>query len=592
MIFCPRLRHRQAQAQARAQAALAARWPGRSKPLIAALLALGIAAPWASHASDADADAAATPAPLRNAGPLQLAPGQAPLPETTLRVQRYEVVGNSLLPAADIDALLVPLQGERALSALTAAAAAVQQFYRDAGYGGVVAFLPEQALASGVVRIQVVEGKLESMQITGEQRFRAAQMRAALSALVDGQTPRLRDIDSQIQLLNENPARQVRVLLQPGKAVGGVVANVEVQEGDVQRWSTRLDNTGSARTGRWRAALGWQHADVLAREHVAGVELQTSPENPHGVAVVSGNYRLPLYAHSAMFDAYAAWSDVDGGRSASAAGDVLFSGRGHIAGVRLQRLLPRQGEVDQRLTLGLEHRATLNNCRIDGLPDGACGSAGASVTVQALSLSYLAQSASGSGLRWNLHAGLHHNLALAGANSDAAAFAAVRADAARRYTVLRAQGQASQALPKDWTVLLKGNAQATDNALIPGEQLGLGGAQAVRGFDERELLGDQGAQLTLELGSPKLLQLLGLLTQGAVADLRAVVFADAGWVGNHGSLACLGTDTHCHAASAGLGLRLSWRTLQARLDVAQALSSGSTTTEGSTRAHFNLAFSF
>ena len=580
MIFCVR--------QRLAQEAVAARWPGHYTPLLAGLLVLGVVSPWASHA----ADAVAPPAALRNAGPLQLDPGQAPLPETILRVQRYEVLGNSLLPAAEVDTLLAPLLGESTLSALKAAAAAVQQFYRDAGYGGVVAFLPEQALASGVVRIQVVEGKLESTQIAGQQHFRAAQMRVALSALVDGQTPRLRDIDSQIQLLNENPARQVRVLLQPGKEVGGVAASVEVQEGDLQRWSTRLDNTGSARSGRWRAALGWQHADVLAREHVAGVELQTAPENPRGVAVVSGNYRVPLYAQSAMLDAYAAWSDVDGGRSASAAGDVVFSGRGHIAGLRLQRFLPRQGEVDQRLTLGLEHRAYLNNCRIDGLPNGACGSAGASVAVQALSLAYLAQSVSGSGLRWNLQASLHHNLALAGAHSDAAAFAAVRTDANRRYTVLRAQGQASQALPLDWTVLVRANAQASDNALIPGEQLGLGGAQAVRGFDERELLGDQGAQLTLELGSPKLIPLLSSPSLAALADLRAVVFADAGWVSNHGNLVCLGTNTHCHAASAGLGLRLGWRGLQARLDVARALSSGSTTAKGSTRAHFNLAISF
>lgn len=560
----------------------------QSLALRAALLALCATSAGIAHAQDSR-DAPAPPAALRNAGPLQL-PGSTPAAaEPSVRVQRYEVLGNSLLPADELQALLAPLLGERTLSALKTAAAVVQQHYRDAGYGGVVAFLPEQGLSGGVLRIQVVEGKLEGSQISGQQHFRAPQMLAALSGLVPGQTPRLRDIDTQIQLLNENPARQVRVLLQPGATVGGVAAVVEVQEGAVQRWSTRLDNTGSARTGRWRAALGWQHADLWASEHVSGVELQTAPENPRGVAVVSGNYRVPMYARSALLDLYAAWSDVDGGRSASAAGDVSFSGRGHIAGLRLTRFLPRQGEVDQRLSLGLEHRAYLNRCSVDGLPNGACGSAGASVTVQPLSLSYLAQRASGSGSRWSLLTSLHHNLALSGAHTGGDAFAAVRADAARRYTMLRLQGQASQVLAGDWTGSVRANLQATEHALVPGEQFGLGGAQAVRGFDERELLGDQGAQLTLEIGSPGLLALAG---RSGAADLRAVVFADAGWVGNHGSLACLGGHTQCRAASAGLGLRLAWPALQARLDLAQALSTGASTAKGDIRAHLSLALHF
>lgn len=537
----------------------------------------------------ASAQDAATPGALRNAGPLQLPEASTPTAESTVRVMRYEVLGNTLVPADALQALLAPLAGERTLTSLRQAAAAVQQHYRDAGYGGVVAFLPEQSLSSGTVRIQVVEGRLEGTQISGNQRFRAPQMLAALSGLVPGQTPRLRTIDTQIQLLNENPARQVRVLLQPGAKVGGVAAVVDVLEGPVQRFTTRLDNTGSERTGRWRAALGWQHADLWAAEHMASAEVQTAPENPSGVAVVSGNYRVPLYTRAALLDVYAAWSDVDGGRSASAAGDVSFSGRGHIAGARLTHFLPRLGEVDQRLSIGLEHRAYLNSCSIAGLPDGACGAAGASVSVQPLSLAYLAQRANGEGTRWSLHASLHHNLALGGSHTGAAAFAAVRAEAARRYTVLRAQGQASAALPAQWTATARASIQATGQALVPGEQFGLGGAQAVRGFDERELLGDQGAQLTLELGSPSLWTSAGAT---GPADLRALAFADAGWVSNHGSLACLNGDTSCHAGAAGLGLRLSWRNAQARLDAARAFSTGTSTAKGDMRVHASLAFHF
>jgi len=38
--------------------------------------------------------------------------------------------------------------------------------------------------------------------------------------------------------------------------------------------------------------------------------------------------------------------------------------------------------------------------------------------------------------------------------------------------------------------------------LISGEQFGLGGADSVRGFEEREISGDDGIQLNLETHSP------------------------------------------------------------------------------------------
>jgi hemolysin activation/secretion protein len=402
-----------------------------------------------------------------------------PAPALSVPVTRFDVQGNTLLPPTRLAQRLDSFTGTATLDRLRAAAAAVQELYRDAGYGGVVAFLPEQDLKDGVVKIRVVEGKLVRVDVSDNKRFSTANIRASLPSLVTGVTPNVKRIDAEIQIANENPSKTVQVLLQPGAKAGDVVAAITVAEQAEQRVTGRLDNTGGKQIGRWRAALGWQHANVWGLDHVFAAELQTAPQDTSAVKVISGNYRAPLYGQALAFDAYGAWSNVDAGKVDTAAGDLSFSGKGTIFGARLSAYLPRSANVDQRAALGLESREYKNNCSIAGLPQGACGSAGASVSLQPLSLTYTAQAASET--RWGLSLGLHTNLGAGGSHGSQADFDAVRSGAQRRYLLLRGSGQVSVPIGDTLAFTSRVNLQAAGKPLVPGEMFGAGGAQSVRG---------------------------------------------------------------------------------------------------------------
>ncbi len=113
-------------------------------------------APASAAAPDAAAPSAAAPA-ASAAGQIEARRARPSVdagPE--VEVQGFEVEGNTLLPRERIDAALEPYRGRATLARLRAAAAMVQDLYRDAGYGGVVAFLPGQSAPGGVVRIRVV----------------------------------------------------------------------------------------------------------------------------------------------------------------------------------------------------------------------------------------------------------------------------------------------------------------------------------------------------------------------------------------------------------------------------------------------------
>ncbi|CAD5373116.1 Hemolysin activation/secretion protein [Rubrivivax sp. A210] len=515
------------------------------------------------------------------------AAAQAQPAAATVEVNAYEIVGNTLLAPALIEARLQAHKGARTLAQLKDAAAAVQDLYRAAGYGGVVAFLPEQDPKAGVLRIRVVEGRLTRIDVEEGAHFKRANLLASLPALALNRTPEVRRIDAEIQMANENPAKTLQVLLQPGSEPGSIAAKLGVVEQPVRRVTARLDNTGGRQDSRLRAALGWQDADLLGGDEVFGVEWQTAPGDPAAVNVISASYRVPLYGRGLAIDAYGAWSDVDAGKIGTQAGDLQFSGRGTVAGLRANVYLPRQSNLDQRLVLGAEWREYRNSCSITGLPEGACGAAGASVSLQPLSLTYTAQTVSEQRLGFSL--GLHGNLGSGGSHGRSTDFEAVRPGSRRHYLALRASAQLGLPFDSGAQFALRASGQASGRPLVPGEMFGIGGAYSVRGYEERELSGDSGLQLTAEALSPDYGVGAAWLRGG---ELRALFFGDAGWVGNRQDSACLAGHTRCNIAAAGLGLRLGWPGLQLRADLAVATRDAAITRRGDRRLHFAVNASY
>jgi hemolysin activation/secretion protein len=507
---------------------------------------------------------------------------------TQFDVSRFVIDGNTLLPAELIDSTLVPYTGlQRGIADLKAAAATLQETYRHAGYGAVVVFVPEQSLDTGEVKLAVVEGKLADIKVSGNQYFDEANIRASLPTLHEGSTPKVTQIDAEIQLANENPAKELQVTLVSGSKPGDVDARIEVTDENPLRVLLGFDNTGSDETGNYRVSIGIQHANLWNLDHVGTLQYQTSPGNLDKVSIYSAGYRLPLYRYDVSIDAFLAHSDVDNGTTITPAGPLQFTGSGDIFGLRLNRHLTRLGEYDHRLILGWDVRDYENDCSLGEFGSAGCGSAGASVTVRPVSLAYTGQVMGP--VRYGINASVANNLFPGGKHGDKSDFEAARTDAAVHYTVWRAAGFGGVTLPGGW--LLEGRlaGQYSSDALVPGEQFGLGGANSVRGYHERERAADYGYTATVEAYTPELGASLGIEHGG----LRLLAFYDYGRAANHFGAPCTDTRTSCSLAGAGIGVRLALgRNFNARLDVAKALKDGSVSDEGSYRGHIaaNLAF--
>ena len=166
-------------------------------------------------------------------------------------IKHFEISGNQLFSDEQLQKLVEPFTGEaRTYQDIQRAQRAIQNAYLAAGYGAVQAIAPEQELTGGNIRINVVEARIAHVTVVGNSWFDAANIRAGVPSLREGELPNLREISENVQLANENPTKRIEVLLNSPGAADELQARILVQDQNPLRISVGLDNTGNQSTGR------------------------------------------------------------------------------------------------------------------------------------------------------------------------------------------------------------------------------------------------------------------------------------------------------------------------------------------------------
>lgn len=508
-------------------------------------------------------------------------------------VKTVEIHGNTLLSKNELEHFVTHLfESERTIEELNDAAAVIQQAYRAAGYGGVVALVPEQKLEGGNIIIQVIEGKIDKILVSGIERYQEIEILRSLPGLQKGETPVIWNIDRNIQMVNENPAKKLRVALIAGTKPGGIDANVNVTEERPLRLLFGTDSAGTPGTGNFRTNVGIQHANLWNRDHIGTFQFQTSPTEPSRAQIYSVGYRVPFYNQFAAIDAFYAHSNVDSVTTTAPVGPFGFTGKGDIAGFRAHRFLARLGEYDHRVTFGWDWRQFNNNCSFGGSSGSAvCGQIASDVTITPLNLGYIGQK-DGPKFSWGINTNISGNVG----GSSETSFNAARLDADKYYAVWRFFGFANLNLPAGFGLAARVSAQYSPYALIPGEQFGIGGGGSamggiisVRGYREREIVGDYGTSFNLEGLGPDFAKLVN----SESLSLRPIGFFDFGWVGNNHQKPCNAHGSTCEIAGVGGGIRFAiGKKFSGRLDFGHALMDGNQKAAGTSRGHLAINFHY
>jgi len=483
-------------------------------------------------------------------------------------VRAFEIEGSLPIPAKRVQAVLAPFTGKSVgLEQLQGAAKALEAELYSRGYAFYHVVLPPQAL-DGTVKLRVLPFKLADIAISGNKNFSDENILASLPSLRLGEIPNVAAVARDRAHANEHPAKQVEVAFRQSRTPDAIDADVKVQDSRPLRVYASIQNTGEDRTGDWRSTIGMQHSNLFNRDHALSASYTSSPGHWGDVRQYGLFYTVPFYALGGSLTAFASYSNVNSGTIADA---FQVSGGGKFFGARWKQHLTPAGAYSHALEAGAEDRF-FDNSVVFGATQ-----IGVSVRSRPLTLVYqgrydLAGGTVGGSL------GYARNLGGGSDNTDAA-YLGNRAGADRDWDAWRFSLEGDWALGR-WTLGARMHGQYAGEPLIPGEQFGIGGAQSVRGLNEREASGENGHSLTLEASAP-------LPWEGA----RAVLFADNGEVWAKSPAA--GQIARQDASSVGAGLR--WgdgRRFSFTLDAAHVLNGTAVTQSGRTRAHAVLQVQF
>jgi len=492
----------------------------------------------------------------------------APVPAPRFEINRFDIAGNTLLTPAQVEQLVAPYTGkDKDFSDIQRALEAVEQGYRARGYGMVQVLLPEQDITRGVVQFRVLEPRVGRVIVEGNKFFNTDNIRNSLPSVREGATPSSQQIARNLQSLNEHPTKQTTVSLRSGASEDQVDVNVKVTDEKPTRVFLTLDNTGTGDTGYFRSGIGFQHSNLFNRDHVLTAQYITSPTKVDDVTIFGVGYRIPYYRWNSSLDLIAGYSDVDSG---TVQGLFNVSGSGIIAAARWNYYLPKWREIEHKVSLGLDYRAFSNDVTVAGIglvPD---------ITIHPVSLTYSALRRFASA-EVSAYASVSRNVPF-GSDGEKADFSCPRPSdglcvrpggAAASYTILRFGATYQQALPRDFQARVAFNAQQTRDALVPGEQFGIGGPDSVRGYLVREVSSDNGYQAQFELYTPDIARMVRLADPNR---LRLLAFFDYGAVDRNKVQP--GDIEAEHLKSAGVGLRYNYgKMLSLRFDLAHILES-------------------
>jgi hemolysin activation/secretion protein len=497
------------------------------------------------------------PPDLTDRAPASAAPS-APVPDADnslkFRVDRFEILGNTRFTAAELDQITAPFTGrELSFAEVLQVRSAITKHYTDAGYATTGAIITPQAMQNGVLQIQVVEGQLEAIQVSGNQRLRSRYIRDRIKPKT-GAPLNVPDLLEQLQMLRLDPRiANVSADLQAGVRPGTNLLKVDIQEAKTFKSSFTLDNSRSPSVGSFRRKAQLVESNLLG----FGDTISVGYTNTKGSNGFDFSYSLPINPQdgNVWFNFGSTKSNVI--EKPFTALDIQAKSRYYEFGLRQ----PLIQQPTKELALGLlfSHQASQTKLGIDDigpfpLSPGADAQGRTKVSALRFFQEYTQRSEQHVfALRSQFSLGLPWFNANINDNAPDSQFFA-----------WRGQGQWLRQLAPETQFLLKSDVQLAGSSLLPLEQFGLGGQATVRGFRQDALLSDGGALVSAEFRLPLI---RGKRGSGV---LQLTPFLDLGTTwnskNNAGSNTLVGTGIGLLWKQGGLSARLDWGIPLSRLE--------------------------
>jgi len=486
------------------------------------------------------------------------------------QVERFLVEGEAPVDQRGIDRILDSFQHkEHDLKSLQDVAKTLEKEIRKQGYAFFRVILPPQILDDGIVSLKIISFNLSAIEVEGSHYFNRENILTSLPILKLNHSPNTRSMLEYLKVANRHPSKRLKLVFREGEIEDTIIAKVEVTEQKPYSISIIANNSGTPSTGEFRLTTALHHTNLWNLDHMVHASYTTSPDHFDTVQQYGGSYSLPIYPLKGWLTAHYAYSDVDTG---VVAGDFNVSGSGEMYGIHYLQYLPRIGRYEHWLDLGIDNRFFVDDVTFLGADIGS------NVRSTPFGIMYKGEYP-WTYVRLGFHFQWVKNIDFGGHNTQKhyqiSRFSAEQSWDVYRYGAFSEINLAGSG----WLARVQFNAQHSDEPLIVGEQIGLGGSYTVRGYNERETSADSGEIVKFELYTPrwKGFNLLAFYDYGHGQRLQALPGEAESWA----------------IDSVGAGMRWQWKkNVLLSVDLAHTLQESITTNAGTNRLHASLVLRY
>lgn len=437
-------------------------------------------------------------------------PSTAPTPSTPqIKVNQVEVTGSTVFDNAAIDPIVQPLRNRSfSLPALQTAAnqAAdrITALYVQEGYITSFAAVDETSLATGNVRIQVVEGRIAEIRISGLRRLNPSYVCSRLRLATEPPLNANR-LEEKLRLLKIDPLfENVEAILQrpepsadaaqQDSRLGQSILRITVVEADPVSFEVSFDNHLPSTIAPQQLSAGIRHRDLtgfgdeLAFSYSLGVNVTDFPRA--ALHVYDLTYRLPLNPREGALQLRAVYSD-------SAITDAEFDQFGFRGTAEFYEAVYRQPLIrNLREEFALSVGFTLQNSQtfiFDNEPNpfeiGPDEDGFSRTRVIRFGQDYVRRDAQGA---WGAQSQFSFGLDIFDATENTGSIPD------GQFFSWLAQVTRFQELGNDFRLIVRSGLQLTPDPLLSSQQFFIGGASTLRGYPPNSRRGDNGLFLAVE----------------------------------------------------------------------------------------------
>lgn len=399
-------------------------------------------------------------------------------PEPTFLVERIELTGSWPGAPGDFERAVRPFAHRRlGVNRINLLLSRLNVRLVDAGYITSRAYVSDQNLAAGTLRLTVVPGIIETLRYDGADLPAHGWDRPGLRLALPfaaGDILYLRDIEQGIDQLNRLRGNNVEVKIEPGAAAGGSIVDIVNKPG--RRWQALLgvDNQGSEVTGMTRYRASVDAGNLLGMMENLSVGYTGSLDTN----ALNASLSIPFgYGTMTLLETWSEYQSLIGTTA-------LMLGTSRNEALAWNYLFHRDRDSKAAFDLSLSRRSANRNINnLELLPQRLAVLRAGANRLRRFAVNQ------GNG-QWTLDLGISQGLARLGADRDAANLPA----AAARSQFTKVDVAGALLLPIAGKLSWRGSVsgQTSRVPLFSSEQLFAGGVATVRGFAESAVGGDRG----------------------------------------------------------------------------------------------------